>query len=325
MEYKLPNRILIASVSFALAAAAHAAATGLGPTYPSKPIRILTSSPGGGGDFVTRLMLPGLAAGLGQQVVVDNRNGTIGTEIVAKALPDGYTLILHGSTIWLTPFLRDRASYDPIRDFAPVIMATRSPNLLVVNPSVPVQSIKDLIALAKGKPGELNYGSISTGSSNHLAAELFKSMAGVNIVRVSYKTTATATSDLISGQVQLMFATTGAATPHVKSARLRALAITSAEPSLLLPGLPTIAASGLPDYEASSIFGLFTPASTPAAVVTMLNRASRDALLQSEVKDKFFNAGVEAVGSTPQQLAATVKSEMVRMGKVIKDAGIREE
>jgi tripartite-type tricarboxylate transporter receptor subunit TctC len=182
-----------------------------------------------------------------------------------------------------------------------------------------------LIALAKARPGQLNYASISTGSSNHLAAELFKAMAGVNIVRVSYKATATAISDLISGQVQVMFATSGAAMPQVKSGRLTALGVTSAEPSALLPGLPTIAASGLPDYEATSIFGMFAPAKTSAAIIGRLNRDAAHALSQADVKDKLFNAGVEAVASTPQELATVVKSEMARMGKVIKDAGIREE
>ncbi len=293
--------------------------------YPTKPIRIITTSSGGGGDFLTRLISPALAASLGQTIVVDNRNGTLGVEIVVKSSPDGYTYILHGSVIWLTPYLRGLASYDPIRDLAPVVLAARSPNLLVVNPTVAVHTVKDLIALARSRPGELNYASITTGSSNHLGAELFKSMAAVNIVRVSYKTTATATADLISGQVQVIFATLGSMSAHVKAGRLRALAVTSAEPSALIPGLPTVAASGLPGYEAVSIFGMFASAGTPAAIITRMNRDTTAALAQADLREKFFSAGLEPTGSSPQQLGAMVKAEMARMGKVIRDAGIRAD
>jgi tripartite-type tricarboxylate transporter receptor subunit TctC len=244
---------------------------------------------------------------------------------VAKAQPDGYTVLLHGSGLWLLPFMREDVPWDSLRDFSPITLAISSSNLVVVNPSLPINSIKDLIAVAKARPGQLNDAGGQTGASTHLAAELFKAMAGVDIVRVPYKGVGPALNALIAGEVQLSFTNPGAATPHVKSGRLRALAVTSAQPSALLPGLPTVAASGLPGYEAVSIFGLFAPARTPAAIINRLNQESVRFLNLAQTREKFLNSGVETVGSSPEQLAATVKSEMARMGKVIRDRGIRAE
>jgi tripartite-type tricarboxylate transporter receptor subunit TctC len=295
-----------------------------GQNYPSKPIRIVTAAPGSGNDFAARLMAPGLTGSLGQQVIVDNR-GIIAIETVAKAPPDGYTLLFYGTVLWLAPFLRDNVSYDPILDFSPVTWVTNSPNILVVHPSLPVKSVEALIALAKARPGELNYGSGSAGSTSHLAAELFKAMAGVNIVRIPYKGAAPALNDVIAGQVHLIFPSASSVMPHVKSGRLRALAVASAEPSALAPNLPTVAASGLPGYESASILGLFAPAGTPATIINRLNQEIERALNRAEVKQKLFNAGAEVVASSPERLAATVKSEMARLGKVIRDAGIRGE
>ncbi len=201
----------------------------------------------------------------------------------------------------------------------------RTPNIVVVHPSVPVKSIKELIALAKARPGELNYGSSSTGATNHVAAELFKAMAGVNIVRINYKGGATAVIDLLGGQLHLMFGSGGLVTQHIKSGKLRALAVTSAEPSALAPGLPTVAAAGLPGYESTQLTGVFAPAGTPAATINRLNREIVQALHRAEVKERLFNAGVEAISSSPGELAAKIKSEMSRMDKVIKDAGLREK
>jgi tripartite-type tricarboxylate transporter receptor subunit TctC len=216
------------------------------------------------------------------------------------------------------------APYDPLRDFAPITLISRQPNVIVVYPGLPVKSIKDLIALAKAKPGELNYASTGTGSSSHLAAELFKSMAGVNIVRIPYKGSGLVINDLASGQVQLMFATAAASMPHIKSGRLRGIAVTSAQASELVPGLPAVAAS-LPGYESVSMHGVFAPAKTPGTVVTLLNREIVRFLRTTEAKERFANGGLEIVGSSPEQLSATMKAEMSRLGKVIKDAGIKED
>lgn len=226
-----------------------------GQSYPNKPLRLVTAAPGGGSDFASRLIAQGLTPSLGQQVIVDNRggaNGAIAAQTVADALPDGYTLLLYASTVWIVPFLQ-RVSYDPVRDFAPITLALSSPIILVVHPSVAAHSVKELIDLAKAKPGALNYASSSSGSPNHLAAELFKAMANINIAHIPYKGGGPALRALIGGEVQLMFATAGGAVPHISSGRLRALAVTSAQPSVLFPALPTVAASGLPDYEAATV------------------------------------------------------------------------
>jgi tripartite-type tricarboxylate transporter receptor subunit TctC len=221
--------------------------------------------------------------------------------------------------------MRDGVPWDPIKDFAPITLAITSPNLLVVHPSMPVNTVKDLIALAKRRPGELNDAGGQTGSSTHLAAELFKAMADVNIVRVPYKGVGPALNALIGGEAQLSFTNPGAAAPHVKAKRLRAVAVTSAQPSALLPGLTTVAASGLPGYEAVSIFGMFAPAKTPTAIIDRLYQEMARALAAPDVKEKFLASGVETVGSSPDQLANAIKAEMSRMGKVIKDRNIRAE
>jgi tripartite-type tricarboxylate transporter receptor subunit TctC len=295
--------------------------------YPVKPVRIVTAAAGGGVDFAARLIAQGISAPLGQPVVVENRGGSgnIAAELVAKAPPDGYTVILYGSGFWLTPLMLDNAPYDVVRDFLPIVLTNRAPNILVVNPSLPVKSAKDLIALAKARPGELNYFTSGAGSSTHLAAELFKAMAGVNIMRINYKASAQGLTDLISGQVQVGFANAASATPHVKANRLRALAVGSVEPSALAPGLPTLAASGVPGYESASINALFAPAKTPAAIINRLNQEIVRVLNQPDTKERFFNTGAEAVGGSPEELGAKIKSEIGRMGKVIKDAGIRAE
>lgn len=296
-------------------------------SYPNKPIRIVATQPGGGGDFLARLIAEGLAANLNQQVLVDNRGGSgiIAAEIVSKATPDAYTLLLFGSALWLLPFMRDDAPYDPIKDFSPITLASMAPNILVVHPSLPARSVQELVALAKRRPGDLNYASGPAGSPNHLSAELFKAMATVNIIRVAYKGTAMALSDLFSGQVQLMFGTPASLMPHVKFGRLRALAVTTAEPSTLAPGLPTVAASGLPGYRSVAIYGMFAPAATPPALINRLNQEIVRVLNNQKAKERLFNAGLEVVGSSPEELARTVKADMTRLGKVIKDAGIRAD
>lgn len=295
-----------------------------GQSYPNKHIRIVTATVGGTLDFGARLIAQGISGSLGQAVIVDNR-GLIAAEIVAKAPPDGYTLIYYTSPFWLTPFLRDNVRWDPVKDFAPISLTDRAPNFLVVHQSVAAKSVKELIALAKARPGELNYAGASVGSSAHLSAELFKAMAGVDMVAIHYKGGGPSLNALIAGEVQLIFSPAGSVIPYLKTGRLRALAVTSAVPSAMFPELPTVAASGLPGYEAVTIVGMFAPAGTPAAIINLLNREIVQALKRAEVKEKFSNLGVETVGSSPEQFAAKMKSEMVKWGKVIKNAGIRAD
>jgi tripartite-type tricarboxylate transporter receptor subunit TctC len=232
---------------------------------------------------------------------------------------------VYGGTFWLGPLLQDHVPYDVVKDFAPITLAASSPNVLVVNPSLPVKTVKDLIGLARSRPGDLNYASSAAGSSPHLAAELFKALAAVNIVRIPYKGVGQAVTDLIAGQVQVMFGNAATVGQHLKSGKLRALAVTSAQPSVFFPDMPTIAASGVPGYESGAMFGAFAPAKTPAAIVNQLYQESVQVLTLQDVKERFFKTGLEVVASSPENFANKVKSEMARIGKVIKDAGIRAE
>jgi len=311
----------LAAFAFALIATVASAAPS--ESFPSKPIRIVTAQAGGGNDFAARLIAQGLTASLGHPVIVDNRGGSVilAAELVAKSPPDGYTLLLYGNNMWLLPFMRDTVRYDPLKDFAPITLAVSSPNVLVVNPSLPVKSTQDLIALAKAKPGELNFGG-ATGGVAQIAAELFKALAGVKIVGVPYKGGGAALNDLIAGQLQMMFPTAGAVAPHLKTGRVKALAVTSAKPSALLPDLPPIAAS-LPGYESVSQFAIFGPAKMPASHVKLLNQHIVKIVNSAEVKQKFQNVGIEPVGSSPQGLTTTIESEMATLGKMIRSAGIR--
>jgi len=292
-----------------------------GQDYPNKPVRIITAPAGGGTDFTARLVAQ-MAGSLGQPVVVDNRTTILAPELVSKTPPDGYTLLVSGASLWIAPLFRT-TPYDVVRDFSPISLIERTVGVLAVHPSLPAKSIKELIALAKARPGELNYASSSLGGGAHLATELFKSMADVNIVHVPYKGTGPSITALISGEVQLTIFDVGLIAPHAKSGKLRALAVTSAEPSALFPGLSTVAASGVPGYEAIGMTGLWAPAKTPGAIINRLHREIVQVLNQPDVKEKFFTAGVETVGSSPEQFAATIKSDTARWGKVIKDAGIK--
>jgi tripartite-type tricarboxylate transporter receptor subunit TctC len=294
--------------------------------FPLRPLRLVASEAGGGGDFAARLIAQGLAGILGQPVVVENHGGgVIAGELVARAPADGHTLLLYGNTFWLLPLMRRTVPYDPLRDFAPVSLAARATNILVVQPSLPAKSVAELVALAKSNPGTLNYGSAAAGTINHLAAELFKYMAGIDLVRVPYRGTASVLNALLSGQVQLMFATSASVTPHVRAGRLRALAVTSLERSVLFPDLPTMAAAGLPGFESVSLHGVFAPANTPASVVNLLNGAIIRVLARNDVRERFLASGVETVAGPPADLTAAMKNEIARMGKVIRSAGIRDE
>lgn len=302
-----------------------AAGAAFGQTYPSKTVRIITSQTGGSLDFAARLLAPGLSASLGQQVIVDNRSGNVATEAAAKSPPDGHSLLLNGAVVWITPLLRAGTPWDVARDFLPVTLAVSSPNIIAVHPSLPAKSIKELIALGKARPGEINCGVGPAGTSSHLAAELFKSMAGINAVTVPYKGAGQSMIGLLAGEVQLMFPNAASVAPYIRSGRVRAIAVTSARPSPLAPGVPTAMSSGLPGYEASSLNAFFVPAKTPDAIVARLNQEIVRLLNQPDIREKFVAAGVEVVGSTPEQLATEVRSEVARMSKIIRASGMRAD
>jgi tripartite-type tricarboxylate transporter receptor subunit TctC len=319
----MPARRTIALFATLFAALASGAADA--QPYPHKPIRMLTAEVGGSADFSARTLAQVLSVSLAQQVVVDNRpSGVIPPDIVAKAQPDGYTLLLYSNGVWTLPLMQ-AAPYDALTAFAPVSLTSRSPNFVVVHPSVAAHSIRELVALAKAKPGQLNYGSGAPGAATHLAGELFKSMAGVDIVRIPYKGGGPALSALLGGQVQVMFPTAASVSPHVRTGRLRALAVTSAQPSPLFPDVPTVTASGVPGYVAEQNIGVFAPAKTPAAIVELLYREILGAVRKPEVKERFANAGVEPVGTTPQEFATVIKADVARMTILIKSSGIRAE
>ncbi|HSC94922.1 MAG TPA: tripartite tricarboxylate transporter substrate binding protein [Burkholderiales bacterium] len=313
------------AISIAAAAALMAAGTGIAQDFPSRTVRIVASEAGGSGDFVARVVAQGLSGTFGQQVVVENRGGgVVAGDLVAKSAPDGHTLLLYGNTLWLLPLMRKQIPYDPYRDFAPVTMAARAVNVLVVHPSLPVKSVKDLIALARARPGDLNFSSAAPGTMNHLAAELFKSMAKINIVRVSYRGSASALTAVMSGEVQMMFAAAAPARPHVQSGRVRALAVSTANRSPSYPDLPTVAEAGLPGFEAVSVHGIFVPVKTPESLVARLNADIVKVLQRPESRKRLGGIGAEPVGSTPAQLAAAIKDEVAKMGKIISEAGIQE-
>ena len=279
-------------------------------------------------DVMGRPLAAKLTDVLGQQVIVDARPGATGgiaNEFVAKSVGDGYTLLTApGGSLTASPHLQ-AVRFDPLRDFAPIVQTTAFSYVLVAHPAVPVKTAADLVALAKARPNELNYGSGSAGSTPHLAAELFRAMTGVQIVRVAYKGSGPALTALLSGELHFMFPSTGSANPLLKSGKLRPLAVTTLKPTALAPNLPTVAESGLPGYESASLLAVFAPAGTPTAIVQRLNQEMVKALQSTEARERLFNSGVEAVGSTPEQFAATLKNEMAKWGKVIKDAGIRSE
>ena len=297
------------------------AVTAFSKDYPNKPVRIVTSPAGGGNDFVARLVARAMSGPLGQQVIVDNRPTVLIADLVAKAAPDGYTLLLTGSAHWIGPLI-DKTSYDPIKDFSTITLVDRAPSVLVVHPSMPVKSVKQLVALAKSRPGELNLAVGGVGSSNFIGAILFEHMAGVNVVRIPYKGTGPAMTAVISGEVHAMFASPGGAAPHVKSGRLRALAVGSLKPSALAPGMPTVAASGIPGYISETLHALFAPAGTPPAIVARLNQEVSRYLQSAEAKGIFMKAGTEPSPTSPEELTAVMNSEVARIGKVFKAAGI---
>ena len=288
--------------------------------YPVKPIRVITSPIGGGNDFPARLIALAVAGPLGQQIVVDNRPTALIAEIVAKSPPDGYTLLLTGSAHWLGP-LFDKVNYDPVRDFAALTLVDRSPTVLVVHPSLPAKNVRDLIVIAKARPSELNVAVGGTGSSNYVAAILFGHMAGVNMTRIPYKGNAPAITALLSGEVQVMFSSAGAVAPHMQSGRLRALGVSSPQPSPLAPGVPSIASAGVPGYVSEVLHAMFAPAKTPPAIIARLNAEVSRYLRSAPARDIFLKAGIEPSPSTPEDLVEIINAEVTRTSKVLKTAG----
>lgn len=299
------------------------------PPYPNRPVRLVISySAGGPVDIVGRLAGQKLSEALGQTVIADNRagaNGNIATEIVAKSTPDGHTLLVGSNgSIAINPSLYKQLAVDPLRDLAPVTLLAASPLILVTHPSVAPNSVKDLIQLAKSRPGDVNFGSAGSGSSAHLAAELFKVMAGVDLAHIPYKGAAPALSDLVAGQVQLMFTGVSATLPFVKSGKLKALAVTGEKRVAVLPEVATIA-EAVPGYEVTTWYGLFAAANTNPAIIARLHGVLASALASTETRQRLGALGAEAVGLAPEKFAPMIKTEIVKWAKVVKAAGIRPE
>ena len=316
---------ILALLAALLSAAAPAAAQA---PYPAKTVRMVVGyPPGGPTDVLARVVSQKLAEFWGQQVIVDNRpgaSGLIGAEQVVRAAPDGYTLLMVPVTYAVVPSLLARMPFDAAKDLAPVAQVAAAPFILVVHPTLPVRTVKDLIALARARPGQLNYASASPGGMPHLAGELFNGMAGVKMVHIPYKGAAPATTDLVGGHVLLMFNNMLSAMPHVKSGRLRAVAVTSAKRSTALPALPAIAET-LPGYEASGWYGAFAPAATPRERVGAINNDMNRAMRLPDVTQRLAGDGVEAVGVTPEQFGAYLRSEMAKWGKLVRQAGIKAD
>jgi len=321
-----------ATIAWAAAAAVVLASmdAGQAQTYPAKPIRLIVPlAPGGGNDTIARLVAQEITGPLGQQVLVDNRpgaGGLVGTEVVAKSPSDGYTLLL-GNVAGLTiiPNVRKKTPYDPIKDFQPVSLIATAPLLVVVHPSLPVKSIKDLTALARARPGQLNFASNGLGSSTHFATEMFMLMTKTRMVHVPYKGLSLAMTDLLSGQVELMFSSAVAMLPHVKAGKLRAVAMTGARRSTAIPDVPTVAEAGVPDYEAGSWYGILVPAGTPATIVDRLNREIVAATKSAKIRERLIGEAVIPVGGSPEEFAAHIKREFARMARVVKESGAKFE
>jgi len=296
--------------------------------FPSKPIRlVLPYPPGGGSDTIARPMAQKLTENLGQQVIVENRggaNGNIGMEAVARSPADGYTIVLAlTAQLAINPSLYQKIPYDPVKDYAPITLLGSGTYLLVVHPSLPVKSVKELIALARARPGELAYSSSGNGSGGHLAAELLNSMTGIRMLHVPYKGGGPALMDLIAGQVQVLFATQLASWSHVQSGRVRALAVSTAKRPASLPDLPTIAEAGVPGYDSGVWYGILAPAGTPRDIIARLNSEIVRVLNQPDYRKFLVGNAIEPVGSPPEQLGQYIKSEIVKWAKVVKDAGVR--
>jgi len=297
--------------------------------YPAKPIRLIVpSSPGGGTDITARFMTPKLSEILGQQVIVENKAGAsniIGFEAVARAVPDGYTLLMGLSPLTINPAMRKNLPYDAVKDFAPISLAVKCPNVLVVNPSLPVKSVKELIAYSRERPGKMNFASAGVGTSPHLSMELFLSMTGLKMVHVPYKGSGQAVIDCVSGYVSVSALSIPTVMSYINSGRLRALGVTSDKRTVGAPNIPTIDEAGVPGYEALQWYGMLAPTGTPREIVTKLNGAVIQVLKDPGVRKLLINDGSEPVGTTPEEFFAFIKSETDKWAKVVREAGIGEK
>ena len=297
-------------------------------TWPTRPIRfIVPFAPGGGGDVVGRIIGQRMSEQFGKPLVIDNRaggGGTLGCELAAKAAPDGYTLLLGNvGPIAVGPALYPKLAYDPVRDFAPVTMIASFPNLLVANPGLPFKTVPELVAYAKSRPGTLNFASAGAGTSTHLAGELFKSVAGIDVVHVPYKGGAAAMTDIIAGQVAYYFGTMPSSMPLAKAGKLRALAVTSLTRSPAAPEVPTIAESGYPKFETAAWYGLMFPTGTPREIVARTNAATMVVLALPDIRERLVHEGSEPLGSTPAQFGAYIKAEIAKWSGVVKAANLK--
>ena len=313
----------------AFMSAAHAAAPRDAAGYPDRPIRLLVPYPPGGGvDSVGRVLAQAVATRLGQQIVIDNRGGAggiVGIDIAARSLPDGYTLLMGSVGLTSMPGLYKKLPFDPVRDFAPITIAVSGTYVLAVNTSVPVTNVKELIALAKKSPGRLNWGSAGAGSTIHLAGEMLRSMAQIDITHIPYKGAASALTDLIGGQIQILFAPVLAMMPMVKAGKVRAIGATSPQRSEIAPDIPTIAESGIPGFEVSGWYGFLAPRAVPRNVVTKLYAETKNSLDSETLKERLRGMGLDIIAANPESSAKFVQDDIARWSKVIRDAGIQPE
>ncbi len=325
------NRIHFNSLArWALAACLIAASTAAYPQdYPTRPVRLIVpTAPGGGTDISARLIAPKLSEVLGQTVVVENRAGgntSVGVEFVAKSPHDGYTLLMGISSITINSHTQSKVPYDPVKDFAPVSQVVVVPLILVSHTSLPTRSVKELIAFARTRPGQLNYGTGSVGSNPHLAMELFLSMTGLKVVHVPYRGQGPAMIDLVAGHLQLMMANLLTALPHVRSGRARAYGVSSSKRSSVAPEIPTLAEAGVTGYEVVQWFGVLAPANTPRDIVARLHAATVRVLQDPVIKERFASDGADTIGNTPEEFAAVIRADLKKWGKMVKDVGIKPD
>lgn len=321
-RYRVLLLALLANIAFVFTA------SGATPQYPSKPIRFILPFPGGATDFIGRVVGQKLSEALGQPVVIDNRpgaGGNVGIEIAAKSAPDGYTLVLVAPNVTISPSLYRKLAYDPVRDFAPVTPVVTVPMVIVTHPALPAHTLKEFIALAKSKPGQINYGSGGSGTSLHLAGELFKITAGVNIVHVPYRGASLAMNDVIGGRLESLFIGIPAPAPHIKAGRLRGLAVIARERSPVLPEVPTVAEAGLPGFEVTTWYGVLVPAGTPKEIVTRLNREIVKIMNAPDTRERLAVLAADPTTSTPEQFSAYIKQEIAKWAKVVRTAGLHAD
>ena len=319
----------LAALTLALGAALAPWSARAQDAWPSKPIRfILPFPPGGGTDILGRLIAERLTVNLGQPVVAENRGGAggnVGAEAAAKSAPDGYTIVLVAPSLAISPSLYSKLGYDPVKDFEPVSLVATVPNVMITNPSVPAKTLGDFIRLARSKPGEMNFGSGGSGTSNHLAGELFNIVAGVKLVHIPYKGVNLAMNDVISGRVQLVFIGIPAAAPHIKAGRLRALGLVAPHRSSVLPDVPTVAEAGLPKFEVTTWYGILAPAGTPGPIIERLNAELGKIMHSSELKARLEALATDPVTSTPREFADLIRREIAKWREVVREAGIKAD